>query len=326
MRDILSSLWSGVADFVGAWLMPSFLSMAYVFEILLPNTQPAFVPARVQDLEGGARLFAIAAAALALALVLASAATPLTRVLEGYYLWPPKLKDWRIKRHKKRQQELRAAISSSTSRVDMMRYRERLNGYPRVGWLVLPTRLGNALRAGESYGWVQYGFSVPDLWTHLTAVASSELRRQLRQSRTVLDLFIAATWLSAALAVVTLATLVSDYSPQFLAWAVVLAALVPFWYHRAVGSVAWYARSMWALADLCRTDLADRLGLQLPGTLEEERKLWRAVSEYAAWGRGWTKTPEWISQIDEALTVRGAGSDGSQQDRFTRTPRAPERN
>jgi hypothetical protein len=41
--------------------------------------------------------------------------------------------------------------------VDLDDDRERPNAYPGQERYLLPTKLGNALRAGESYAWVQYG-------------------------------------------------------------------------------------------------------------------------------------------------------------------------
>lgn len=302
MKDIVSSLWGSIGGFVGAWLVPSLLAAVYISEVLLPALNTPWTLGGAEDLD---RYLVIGFGALVLAFVLASASTPLTRALEGYYLWPPKLRHWRVSRHAAKRKKLLDRIDAGTSK-NLMLDRERLNAYPRQKGLVLPTRLGNALRAGESYGWVQYGFSVPDLWVHLTAVAGDDINAQLQQSRAVVDFNVAALWLSVALAISTSAWVVLDASAAGVIWLLIFVLAVPFWYMRAVGSVAWYARSMWALADLNRGELAERLGIRLPGSIHEERELWKAVSEYAAWGPGWQKTPNWIAAIDNSLTPRGA--------------------
>lgn len=304
MKDIVSSLWGSVGDFVGAWLVPSLLAAVYLSEVLLPALD---APWTLGDTEGLDRYLVIGFGALLLAFMLASASSPLTRALEGYYLWPPKLRDWRVSRHVAKRDELLSRIAAGDSK-NLMLDRERLNAYPRQRSLVLPTRLGNALRAGESYGWVQYGFSVPDLWTHFTTVADDAINAQLQQSRAIVDFYVAALWLSLALAVSTGIWVVLDASAAGVVWLLVFVLAIPFWYIRAVGSTVWYARSMWALADLYRGELAERLGIRLPGAIEKERELWKAVSEYASWGPGWQNTNDWIAAIDQALTSRGAST------------------
>jgi hypothetical protein len=84
---------------------------------------------------------------------------------------------------------------------------------------VLPTRLGNALRAGETYGWVQYGLSTVDMWTRLTAVAEDKINNQLVESRAVLNFYIALIWLSLALCFATVVVTVWAGKVLLLLWA-----------------------------------------------------------------------------------------------------------
>ena len=65
---------------------------------------------------------------------------------------------------------------------------------------------------------------------------------------------------------------------------------------------------MQALVDLSRGKLAAALGLQLPGSIEAERRLWRAVTNYAVWGPWWQRSTSWLSTIDDSLVSRGASA------------------
>jgi hypothetical protein len=255
------------------------------------------------------RALIFAFSAVILSFLLASTARELTRLLEGYALWPPSLKARWIETQRRRRKDLQNKVVASELQ-DQLRYRELLNQYPRKSEDVLPTRLGNALRAGETYGWVQYGLSTVDLWTRLTAVADDKLNEQLRLSRSVLDFFIAMIWLSGALCIATVTVAVWGAALLYLLWLVPLIALMPLWYQRAVAAVSWYAQGMQALVDLTRGRLAEFLGIRLPGNLEGEREIWRAISNYASWGTGWEETPTWIKQIDQATVPRGAKDDG----------------
>jgi hypothetical protein len=258
-----------------------------------------------------------------LSFILASTARELTRLLEGYTIWPPSLKLAWTKKQQERRTDLLSKIAESQLLADKVRLREELNQYPRKANLVLPTRLGNALRAGETYGWVQYGLSTVDMWTRLTAVAEDKINNQLVESRAVLNFYIALIWLSLALCFATVVVTVWAGKVLLLLWLVPLLGLIPLWYRRSVATVSWYSQGMQALVDLTRGKLAETLGIQLPGDLKEERKIWKAVSDYAAWGPGWTNSADWIKVINEATVQRGATDESSQVVAAQLTPGQP---
>ena len=309
MKELYSSLWDSLGKFLQTWLMPSFVATGFFTVALLPAVRHELPWSRIFEMSSTSRALLFVFSATTLSFLLASTARELTRLLEGYTLRPVSLKKRWIEKQKSKRKKLLEKITSSPLLEEKLRHRERLNQYPRKSDLVLPTRLGNALRAGESYGWIQYGLSTVDLWTRLTAVAEDKVNNQLSQSKAVLDFFIAMIWLSGALFVATVVVAFWANNLLYLAWLVPLVALIPLWYHRAVAAVSWYAQGMQALVDLTRGRLAADLGLRLPGSLEEERLLWQAVSDYVAWGTGWSETSAWVDLIDKATVPRGARSE-----------------
>jgi hypothetical protein len=249
----------------------------------------------------------LGAGALAIALLLMTLATPLTRALEGYYVWPKSFRQWLIGRQRERWENLWGPVDQlDDSNVHELWSRlERINRFPRQAELILPTRLGNALRAGETYGWIQYGINLPGLWVHFISVADSRIVDALQQSRAQVDLHIAFVWLSLATSILALVVAVCVRSWLYLMITVVAWILAFLAYRGATAAVTWYAKSMWALVDTSRAALAQALGVRLPGDSAEETKIWKAIGDYATWGPGWGETEGWIARIDQALQERG---------------------
>ena len=54
--------------------------------------------------------------------------------------------------------------------------------------------------------------------------------------------------------------------------------LVPLWYRLAVEATDEWAAAFRGLVDLGRKPLAEALGLEMPGTLKQERKMWELAS------------------------------------------------
>jgi hypothetical protein len=311
LKELYGNLWTGLASYIQSWALPSAIGVGFFAFALLPRVedQSPWSGLSGADTAEGALLFAFAT--LVVSFALAVMARPLLRLLEGYTLRPQWLKNQWTKSQRARRKVLRQQIASASSLEVKARLREELSQFPRDPSWVLPTRLGNALRAGETYGDSQYGISIVALWTRLVAVVDEKVVEQLAQSRAVMEFFVAMMALSGALAAATVIVAVDAGEAVVLWWLVLLLGLMPIWYGRAVASVSWYAQAMYALADLGRLPLAKELGIRLPGDLAKERAVWEAVSEYAAWGPNWESAAAWVARIDEVLVERGANGPGS---------------
>jgi hypothetical protein len=235
-------------------------------------------------------------------------ATPLYRVLEGYRL-PARVAERKRGHHRARRDELRSQVLSV--RDDPIRRglnREQLDRYPRSSKSVMPTRLGNALKAGESYGRDQYGLDTVLLWNQLVSVAGDELKEGLARTRTMMDFHAGVFWLSPLFAMASLGTALYASSPAHLT-GIAAVLLCPLAYAGAVRAAALYAGVLRAVVDTSRLDLAAQLGLTLPPTLKEEQELWAAVSDFFAWGHHWTNASEWIGAIDAARRTESVTDD-----------------
>jgi hypothetical protein len=308
LNELYGNLWNAVAGYIQSWILPSAIGVGFFALALLPSVEDQSPWSELNGADAGGDALLFAFATLFVSVALAVSARPLLRLLEGYTLRPQWLKERWIEVQRAQRMRLRRQIGEVTSLQDKAQLREKLNQFPRDASWVLPTRLGNALRAGETYGDSQYGLSTVGLWTRLVAVVDGKVTDQLAQSRAVLDFFIAMMALSAALVAATVLVAVWAGEILLVLWVLLLVGLMPLWYGRAVAAVGWYAQAMEALADLGRLPLAEKLGMRLPGDVAAERELWRAVSNYAAWGSNWETTTEWIARIDEALVERGAAA------------------
>ncbi|WP_393063037.1 hypothetical protein [Streptomyces sp. LN549] len=265
----------------------------------------------------GAKTLLLLTASVLMGLILNALQIPLYRVLEGYLFWPARLYARRSRHHRGRRRMLadevtrtrsarRAAAEraqpadtalrpltsgGAASGVSDPRYDvatatqqallgERLARYPVQDDQVTPTRLGNAIRRLEEYGYDRYRLDSQVLWNELTATAPEQARRQVDIARTSVDFFIALLYGHTALVAMALgATSVEGADPQILlGTAGVLGILCPLWYRAAVAATDEWAASVRALINLGRHPLAQAMGLNLPQDIEEEREMWRMVS------------------------------------------------
>lgn len=303
MTDILSSVRATFGRIVFAWIGPSALFIV-VWRLLLPaELEIADATIFVLDSAPFQELLLLAVIAILLGFALYIASVPLTRTLEGYYVKPERLRRSLIKRQLDSWENVWKKLEGPEAYDPEFRERrrEKLNRYPRRAGHFLPFQLGNILRAGETYGWEQYGISVPDLWIHLLSSVDPTLRETLHQARSQLDLCIASIWLSIGSFLVTIVLFVWDPSWIYAVSAPIFLVLARLLYGRALDAADWYAKGLWGLVDTARSSLASRLRLELPARVSDEAELWRAVTNWIIWGHGWSNTDEWEATIDRHL-------------------------
>ncbi|GHI02524.1 hypothetical protein AQI88_14320 [Streptomyces cellostaticus] len=218
-------------------------------------------------------------AGLLLFVLLAQALLPaLIRAYEGYWLLRgpvARLGRYGTSREKARWQRLRLTEARDYSR--------RYHRFPPKEDDLLPTRLGNALRAAELYPCDErrYGIDAVFFWPRLYPLLPDALRDALAAARASLELYLVLSALSAALVRVTV-VLSARLDLPWPVWLPVLLGsglLSPLAYRAAVSSALSYGELVRSAFDTQRRALLTALGLGLPGTLEAERDLWRALGQ-----------------------------------------------
>lgn len=287
MGDLFKSLSAGLGRFVNAWLIPSIVVCGVISFLLLPLWG---APEPELDVLQGA-LFALTS--LTLAVVLAYCSRPLYQFLEGYTM-PRWLRKRFLKRMRREYLRLQTMSRVGTS-TDRAWSREQLKMFPEDPADLMPTRLGNALKAIETYGDRRLGLDSQTLWYEIQSVAHPDLKRDADESQGSADFFISAIANIGILCVASLATTARALSfhlqaPQYpriaaaLALALISGALVYPAYRQAVNKVAEWRWALQALINTCRPSLAAALSLELPPTFKQERKMWEDVCTMIYYG------------------------------------------
>jgi hypothetical protein len=148
---------------------------------------------------------------------------------------------------------------------------------------VLPTSLGNVLRAAEDRAGRRYGLVTRVVWPRLFALLPEGLRRTLDDQRDQLDLTARFCVVFLAIGAVYSVLLVSHGWWLLAALGAVLLAWVS--YRAAVSAAMAYGQAIEAAFDLHRFDLLKALHLPLPPNREVERKANEELSQFLLQGR-----------------------------------------
>jgi hypothetical protein len=290
-----ASLWTGLASKVGEQWAAALLTPAFAF--WAGGLAAWAVPDRWHDLDRWLHTapltVAVAAAVSALILVVVSGAIvqrltlPLLRLLEGY--WPPWLgplrralvhvRGRRLNRGEQRWQALAAAADQGdpNARAAFVALDAQLRRVPTLAGNRMPTRLGNILRAAETWPADKYGLDAPKCWPRLWLVLPETARKELSGARSSLDQG-AAAWLWGLLFAVWI---------PWAWWAVIVAVAVP------AGAYLWMLAAASAYGDLIesafdvhRAALYEAVGYRAPSDPALEVRAGNALTAYL-----WDGTP-----------------------------------
>ncbi|GGN83889.1 hypothetical protein GCM10010112_62690 [Actinoplanes lobatus] len=212
-------------------------------------------------------------AVVLLAYVAAGQIMTFTRLGEGY--WPRWLSRPGVALQRRRWQRLDLRTGAG--------YARRYHEFPIDETDLLPTRLGNVLRAAERYPAdpERYGLDAVFFWPRLYLVLPADVREQVDRCRGALD---------RAVLVAGLAMLFPLAAVPVVAWSgggwrlwllgSAAAAVVAILAHRtAIDAALAFGEILRACFDLHRLTLLARFGLVHPETLEAERALWMALQQ-----------------------------------------------
>lgn len=218
-------------------------------------------------------------AVVILAVVSAYLAQSVYRLLEGYHLPLPIYR--RLRRRQMRvwwvvQHQRSAGRDSAAWGIDA----ERRWEYPERMQDVMPTRLGNALRAAETYGRQRWNLDSLTVWHELLAVTPPTLVTEVDDSRAAMDFFAGSVVQFGLLGTICLAVAPSAEDPVPIG--IALAAYFLVWpaYIALIRRVGEYRSALQAVVNLGRKPLSEGLGYALPDTAERELFLWANLTRY----------------------------------------------
>ncbi|MBW4661058.1 MAG: hypothetical protein KME15_20475 [Drouetiella hepatica Uher 2000/2452] len=210
------------------------------------------------------------------------------RFLEGY--WHPWLRSprrWLIKRQAARIRKMGDRFQTLASLEPTQRTAELIDEYVQLDWQLMhtplrpdrlmPTRLGNVLRAAELRPLEKYGLDAVICWPRLWLLLPDGVKKDLQEARADLNTA-ARVWL---------------WSLLFMGWSLIfwcpwswwtalvgLASALFAYYAWMLEAAGTYADLLESTFDLYRPLLYQSLRWALPTNPLEERKLGEALTEY----------------------------------------------
>ncbi|NPA90559.1 MAG: hypothetical protein GXO55_03785 [Chloroflexi bacterium] len=226
-----------------------------------------------------------------MAYVLHAFTRPIIRVYEGY--WPWRWLQERGIRHQTNQwRSLRGQRDLAVQQKDRRRYNHlqaRLyRDFPPREDRILPTRLGNVMRAAEDYSKTRYGLDGVFWWPRLEPLLPESLLTRLEAAYTGLVALLNLTTLIILYALLLLGNTVAVFAgclrPTLFAWApgwivgaalsFILAYLI---YRGAITQARAFGDLIRVAYDEHRFRILDALHMPYPQTPVEEHQLWRRL-------------------------------------------------
>lgn len=243
-------------------------------------------------------------------------ARPIIRTYEGYWPWRP-VQAWGISRQRKRRERLRrqraqarhSGDRAAYNRAQAALYRE----YPPRADRLLPTRLGNVLRAAEDYSTSRYGLDGVFWWPRLEPLLPEALLTRLEAAFMGLMALLNLATLAVLYALLVLGDLLLYWTGYLHAgaggrwWTWPLGAafslVVGYGIYRgAVAQAQAYGDLIRVAYDEHRFRVLDALHVPRPGTPAEEHGLWQRLTR-------WLYQHDLAAMRDLAYVVPRAHSD-----------------
>jgi hypothetical protein len=278
--------------FTALGLVPTAALIALVLVLQMsgaPSAAPRLdrLAQRVNELGFGAAVLVLLAVAF-LAQLTYPLQPSLLRLLEGYWESSPPgrlLAMLGVRLHRRRMNRLleiayRTTATTRDEAVQRVARRRLESGYPPDEERLLPTRLGNALRAFEDQVGQRYGLETVVVFPRLTPYLSDPVRAALDDLRDQLDIaarlcvtLLLATVLSGVLLLAHGWWLVLPATTALLAWVA---------YRSAIQAAVAYGEEVAVAFDLHRFEMLRGLHFALPDAAAAELTLNEQVSRFLA--------------------------------------------
>ena len=237
----------------------------------------------------------------------------ITRLFEGYWAELPLLRplgDWRRRRYERALRRLDERLEQLSEQIPALEegsrdsaplraelnnlVKRRLLSFPPPGYEahLMPTRLGNLYKAAEIYPYDRYGLDSVIGWPRLREVLPDKFVERLQEVKTAVDFLLLFSLLSTLFSLLSVPYLLARGAQVSLVLA--CAAGLPLgWlsYRAALSPAQAYTELIKVAFDLHRRALLKALGLRPPDTLDEEKTLWRGISEFIY--RGIPPSEDW---------------------------------
>lgn len=211
----------------------------------------------------------------------------ITRLFEGYWSRIPlfsRLRNLRVDLYKKRWEHLNALAQSARTVTEANEIiAEQLAFYPPPNHLdqMMPTKVGNILRAAELHAYDRYGIDSTIIWPRLRPLLKAEALAPLEDKKTTLELMLLMSLLGILFTIIWCPAL-AIFTNRWDLFLLCTLGLPLAWicYQNAVQSALAYGEQVKATFDLYRNDLLKALNRPIPSDTEAERKEWLRLSRF----------------------------------------------
>jgi hypothetical protein len=234
----------------------------------------------LNGLQNGASLALLVIVVLVATIILQPLQIAVVQVLEGYWAATPdrrarsavarKAVAIGVELQRRRLSWLQASDMADLHPLEQARLEEELKSYPDPSML-MPTRLGNVLKAGEQRAGGRYGLDADISFPHLYPLlrqphqaAWDDLSNQLDSAAHLFLTFVLATLLSAILLIP------HGWDGWWLALPLLFAGLAWLSYRSTIVAARYQTRLLAAAFDLHRFDLLTAMRMRLPNDPHEE--------------------------------------------------------
>ncbi len=173
------------------------------------------------------------------------------------------------------------------------------SNFPSSERLIMPTRFGNVLRAAEMYP-ERYGIDAVPIWSRLVSAMPSQdgmmekINEANNQCQFLLNGALLGVLFSGGCLVVAIYESVcwlyknssgnaidhGIFALIYLVLMVISLGIARFFYEATLFNVSQFGSMIRTSYDLYRLNLLDALHIELPKTLNEERRLWLKISHF----------------------------------------------
>jgi hypothetical protein len=295
--------------FVVGFFLPAYLALI----ALWLSASSELVPNLLDGHSEATQLLILAGVAVVAGLILSGASFYITRLFEGYWRWRVAQALYRagIALQRRRYDRL-VSIRDDKTKASNERRRagSKLDRYfPPSREALLPTRVGNAIRAFEEHSKRLWGLDSVTIWPRIEVLLGAEERELHVDAKINFYVFVNAAVGAFAVGV----ALVVDqalYAPQPTSpWLLLYA--IPFvlaycLYRLAVDPATEWGDYVRSSIDLHRLELYEKLGVRAPTSFSDERRVAFRVNQALLYGRH----PEddlWRSKKPEDEEANGKG-------------------
>ena len=161
---------------------------------------------------------------------------------------------------------------------------------------ILPTGLGNILRAAEDFVSAKYGLDAIITWTRLYILLPDNMKTLINDQRIKLDL---STRLSFIFLISTIISSIFFVKISFLSLIPIATFILLIISYKGSKQVAFgYGQLIHSAFDLYRFDLLKQLKISLPKNIEEEKKKGQEISSFLVSGEGLPENFEYEHELE----------------------------